>query len=66
MLVAEGVMDVAIEPSLALWDMAPLDVIVREAGGSYTDLKGVPGPFGNSGVTTNSVLKDEVIKRLNG
>jgi histidinol-phosphatase len=66
MLVAEGVMDVAIEPSLALWDMAPLDVIVREAGGTYTDLKGVPGPFGNSGVTTNSVLKDEVIKRLNG
>jgi histidinol-phosphatase len=66
MLVAEGVMDVAIEPSLALWDMAPLDVIVREAGGTYTDLKGVPGPFGNSGVTTNAVLKDEVIKRLNG
>lgn len=66
MLVAEGVMDVAIEPSLALWDMAPLDVIVREAGGSYTDLKGVPGPFGKSGVTTNGLLKDEVIKRLNG
>jgi hypothetical protein len=29
-------------------------------------MKGVPGPFGKSGVTTNSVLKDEVIKRLNG
>ena len=66
MLVAEGVMDVAIEPSLALWDMAPLDVIVREAGGTYTDLAGVPGPFGKSGVTTNGLLKDEVIKRLNG
>ncbi len=65
MLVAEGVMDVAIEPSLALWDMAPLDVIVREAGGSYTDLTGVPGPFGKSGVTTNGLLKEEVIKRLN-
>ena len=65
MLVAEGVMDVAIEPSLALWDMAPLDVIVREAGGTYTDLAGVPGPFGKSGVTTNGLLKDEVIKRLN-
>ena len=65
MLVAEGVMDVAIEPSLALWDMAPLDVIVREAGGTYTDLAGVPGPFGKSGVTTNGLLKEEVIKRLN-
>lgn len=66
MLVAEGVMDVAIEPSLALWDMAPLDLIVRESGGTFTDLKGAPGPFGKSGVTTNSLLKDEVIKRLNG
>lgn len=66
MLVAEGVMDFAIEPSLALWDMAPLDVIVREAGGSSTDLAGVAGPFGKSYVTTNGVLKDEVIKRLNG
>ena len=66
MLVAEGVMDVAIEPSLALWDMAPLDVIVREAGGTFTDLKGAPGPFGKSGISTNSFLKDEVIKRLNG
>lgn len=65
MLVAEGVMDVAIEPSLALWDMAPLDIIVREAGGTYTDLAGVPGPFGKSGVTTNGLLKEEVIKRLN-
>lgn len=65
MLVAEGVMDVAIEPSLALWDMAPLDVIVCEAGGTYTDLAGVPGPFGKSGVTTNGLLKEEVIKRLN-
>mgnify|MGYP006279425737 CR=1 FL=1 len=59
-------MDVAIEPSLALWDMAPLDIIIREAGGTFTDIKGEPGPFGKSGVATNSLLKDEVIKRLNG
>ena len=32
MLVAEGAVDVAIEPSLAVWDMAALDIIVREAG----------------------------------
>lgn len=66
MLVAEGVMDVAIEPSLALWDMAPIDLIVREAGGTFTDLAGVEGPFGNSAVTTNGLLKDTVLKRLNG
>ena len=66
MLVAEGVMDVAIEPSLALWDMAPLDIILREAGGTFSDLAGVDGPFGKSGMATNGVLKDAVLKRLNG
>ena len=66
MLVAEGVMDFAIEPSLALWDMAPLDVIVREAGGFYGDLDGNAGPWGNSGFSSNGLLKDAVLKRLNG
>ena len=66
MLVAEGVMDIAIEPSLALWDMAPLDIVVREAGGYFTDLSGKSGPFGKSGLSTNAALKDEVLKRLNG
>ena len=66
MLVAEGVMDLAIEPSLALWDMAPLDIVVREAGGCFFDLAGTDGPFGKSGVSTNAALKEIVVSRLNG
>ena len=66
MLVAEGVMDLAIEPSLALWDMAPLVIVVREAGGHFFDLDGNDGPFGKSGISTNAVLKEVVLKRLNG
>ena len=58
--------DVAIEPSLALWDMAPLDIVVREAGGTFSDLEGNSGPFGKSGLSTNGLLKDTVLKRLNG
>ena len=65
MLVAEGVMDIAVEPSLALWDMAPLDIVVREAGGTFTDLDGNSGPFGKGGLSTNGLLKDAVLKRLN-
>jgi len=65
MLVAEGAVDVAIEPSLALWDMAALDIIVREAGGSFSNTAGQFGPFGGSGVSTNGVLHDQVIKGLN-
>ena len=65
MLVAEGAVDVAVEPSLALWDMAALDIIVREAGGSFSNTAGQFGPFGGSGVSTNGVLHDQVIKGLN-
>ena len=65
MLVAEGAVDVAIEPSLALWDMAALDIIVREAGGSFSNTVGQSGPFGGSGVSTNGVLHNQVIKGLN-
>ena len=67
LLVAEGVMDIAIEPSLALWDMAPIDIVVREAGGTFTDFDGNEGPFGNCAITTNGIsMKDAVLKRLNG
>ena len=65
MLVAEGAVDVAIEPSLALWDMAALDIIVREAGGSFTNTAGQSGPFGGSGVSTNGILHNAVINGLN-
>jgi histidinol-phosphatase len=65
MLVAEGAVDIAIEPSLALWDMAALDIIVREAGGSFSNTAGQSGPFGGSGVSTNGLLHNTVINGLN-
>lgn len=64
-LVAEGAVDSAIEPSLALWDMAALDIIVREAGGRFTNTDGVDGPFGGSGVSSNGALHDAIIRELN-
>jgi len=65
MLVAEGAVDVAIEPSLAVWDMAALDIIVREAGGAFTNTAGQSGPFGGSGISTNGVLHNAVVNELN-
>ena len=65
MLVAEGAVDVAAEPSLAVWDMAALDIIVREAGGTFTNTAGQNGPFGGSGVSTNGLLHNAVINGLN-
>ncbi|MFZ2176029.1 MAG: histidinol-phosphatase [Rhodococcus sp. (in: high G+C Gram-positive bacteria)] len=63
-LLAEGAVDIAAEPEVSLWDLAPLDVLVREAGGRFTDLAGTEGPHGGSAVATNGLLHDEVLSRL--
>ena len=65
MMVAEGAVDIAAEPTLALWDMAALDVIVREAGGTFSNLVGQNGPFGGSGISTNTLLHPTVMAALN-
>ena len=64
MLVAEGAVDVAVEPSLSLWDMAALDVIVREAGGKFTNLDGKDGPHGASAISSNGLLHDAFIGEI--
>jgi histidinol-phosphatase len=65
-LVAEGAVDIAVEPEVKLWDLAPLDILVREAGGTFTDLDGTAGPHGGSAVATNGLLHGDVLSRLNG
>lgn len=65
MLVAEGAVDIACEPTLALYDMAALDIIVREAGGSFTSLDGKPGPWGPGAVTTNGLLHEAALAVIN-
>ena len=44
-LVAEGVLDVAVDPVANPWDLAALAPIVAEAGGRLTDLTGSPTWF---------------------
>jgi histidinol-phosphatase len=65
MLVAEGAVDISVEPVLNLWDMAALDVIVREAGGTFTNIEGKSGPHGASAISSNSLLHQEFIQALN-
>lgn len=66
MLLAEGAVDIAAEPELEVYDMAALDVIVREAGGSFTSLDGSPGPWGGNAVATNGHLHDAALSFLGG
>ena len=63
-LVAEGAVDIAAEPEVKLWDIAPLDILIREAGGTFTSIDGQPGPHHGSALATNGLLHDEVARRL--
>jgi histidinol-phosphatase len=63
-LVAEGAVDIAAEPEVSVWDLAALDVLVREAGGVFTGLDGADGPHRGSALATNGLLHSEVLSRL--
>lgn len=64
MFLAGGGVDIVVEPIAAEWDLAPLAVIVKEAGGRFTDLGGTPTIRTGSAVATNGLLHDEVIALL--
>ena len=65
MMVAEGSLDLAMEPSLAIWDMAALIPIIREAGGNVTSLNNGDPLIEKSLVTTNGLLHEQTIKLFN-
>lgn len=64
MLLAEGAVDLAAEPELEVYDMAALDVIVREAGGRFTALDGTAGPFGGNALASNGHLHEPALSFL--
>ena len=63
-MVAEGAVDASFEPEVSLWDLAPLQVVVEEAGGRFSDLTGRARADGGSAVCSNGLLHDEVLDRL--
>ena len=63
-LVAEGAVDVACDRVMNVWDYAPVQLIVEEAGGRCTTFEGgAPSP-GSSFVATNGRLHDDVVSLL--
>ena len=64
MLVAEGAGEVAIDPEVRPWDVAALQVIVEEAGGRAATLNGEHSIYGDSLVSTNGLVHEEVLKIL--
>ncbi len=63
-LVAEGALDIAVEPIVAPWDLGPLPVILEEAGGRFTDLSGAVRIDGGNALSTNGLLHDLALEAL--
>jgi histidinol phosphatase-like enzyme (inositol monophosphatase family) len=61
-LVATGRVEAMVDPVAAVWDVAAMPVIIGEAGGMFTDFTGAPSIDGGSGLATNGLLHDEVLK----
>ena len=64
MLVAEGAVEVAVDLTSKPWDLAPLGIIVEEAGGRSTNLRGERTIYTGQLVSTNGKIHDEVLKIL--
>jgi histidinol phosphatase-like enzyme (inositol monophosphatase family) len=60
-LIATGRAEVMVDPVMAVWDCGPLQVILEEAGGTFTDWKGKATIFGGEAVATNGALFEQVM-----
>jgi histidinol-phosphatase len=64
-LLARGALEVVLESDVNILDIAALSVIVREAGGTFTDLEGVAVGLGTTSVlATNGALHAQVLQAL--
>jgi len=61
MLVAEGAVDIALEPAVSVWDLAAPLVIVEEAGGRFTDLGGRVTADGGDAIGSNGLLHEAAL-----
>jgi histidinol-phosphatase len=63
-LLAEGAVDAAFAPRGFVWDLLPAQLIVEEAGGTFTDFDGRRTATGRGAVAANPALHKDVLARL--
>lgn len=61
MLVAEGAMEIALDPVVSLWDLAAPQIIVEEAGGRFSDLSGARAADRGDAIATNGLVHDAAL-----
>jgi histidinol-phosphatase len=65
-LVLQGKAEAWVEAGVQIWDLAPLQILVEEAGGRFTDLEGRPTHASGSCVASNGLVHDHVLATLAG
>lgn len=66
MLVAEGALECGLDAIVEPYDIAPLKIIVEEAGGQFTSIKGENSIRGGSAISSNRILHEELRKLVAG
>jgi histidinol-phosphatase len=64
--VARGQAEAMIDVDLKPWDLAPLKIIVEEAGGRFTDFTGRATIHGGTAVASNGRVHDEILALIAG
>jgi histidinol phosphatase-like enzyme (inositol monophosphatase family) len=64
-LVATGRIEAMIDPIVAPWDISAMRVIVREAGGRFTDFSGGSDPQ-TEAIASNGILHDRILEAFAG
>jgi histidinol-phosphatase len=65
-LVATGRLEAMIDPAAELYDLAPMPVIIDEAGGRFTSLDGEDGAGHGSGIASNGLIHESLLATLGG
>jgi histidinol phosphatase-like enzyme (inositol monophosphatase family) len=63
-LVATGRAEAMVDFVAAAWDLAPMPVIIEEAGGRFTTVEGSGGFDAGSGVASNGLVHDALLQAL--
>nr|WP_240930895.1 inositol monophosphatase family protein [Rhodococcus sp. B10] len=65
MMVASGQAEAIVDYTTQAYDLAPMPVIIEEAGGTFTSLDGVREFDGGNGIASNGAVHDSVLKIVN-
>ena len=65
-MVLTGRAEAFVEAGVQVWDIAPLKILIEEAGGRFTDLAGAATHLSGACVASNGLVHDHVLAALKG